>query len=139
MKPQLSFSLYTPESSFIKQASVREITAPSIRGRLNILPGHAPLISLLEAGVLSYWLIDATEPKTVAVGWGYLEVKGTEVSVLAETLQTKEALDRVKTEKELKMIKERLSQIDLAPKKRRGLEKARQKLEAELSLYTHRV
>lgn len=134
MKPQLSFSLYTPESSFIKQAPVREIIAPSIRGQLNILPGHAPLISLLEAGVVSYWPIDAKDPKTVAVGWGYLEVKGTEISVLAETLQTKEALDRVKTEKELKMIEEQLSQIDLTPQERRKLEKTRQKLEAELSL-----
>lgn len=134
MKPQLNFSLYTPESSFIKQAPVREIIAPSIRGELNILPGHAPLISLLEAGILRYWPIDAKDCETVAVGWGYLEIKGTEVSVLAETLQTKEALDRVKTEKELKIIEEKLSKIDLKPKERRDLEKSRQKLQAALSL-----
>ena len=107
---------------------------PPSGGQLNILPGHAPLISLLDAGVLSYWPIDAKDPKIVAVGWGYLEIKETDVFVLAETLQTKEALDRAETEKELKTMEEKLSKIDLTPKERRELEKARQKLQAALSL-----
>lgn len=134
MKSQLSFSLYTPESSFIKRIPVKEILVPSIRGQLNILPGHAPLVSLLEAGVLHYWPEDSGESKTVAVGWGYLEIAHGEVSVLAETIQTKEALDRVKVKKELEAIEDKLSQIDLDPKERRTLEKTRQQLQANLNL-----
>ena len=134
MTSHLKFSLYTPESSFIKQIPVREILAPSVKGQLNILPGHAPLVSLLEAGILHYWPENSSECKTVAVGWGYLEIAHNEVSVLAETIQTKEALDRVEIEKELKAIEEKLSKIDLDPKERRELEKTRQQLQAALSL-----
>ena len=134
MVSHLSFSLYTPESSFIKQVPVREVLVPSVRGQLNILPGHAPLVSLLEAGVLYYWPENSKEAKTVAVGWGYLEVSHGEVSVLAESIQTKEALDRAKIQKELKAIEEKLSKIDLEPKERRALEKTRQQLQAALNL-----
>ena len=61
---------------------------------MGILPGHTGLISLLEAGILKYLPTDSNEWQSVAVGWGYLEVCGGEVRVLAETVQTKEALER---------------------------------------------
>lgn len=134
MNSELNFSLYTPESSFIKQLPVREVIVPSARGQLNILPGHAPLVSLLEAGVLYYWPLDSKERKSVAVGWGYLEINEREVSVLAEGIQTKEALDRVKTETEIKAIEERLSLPELEPKERRKLEKKLQELQSTLQL-----
>ena len=87
MKPQLIFSLYTPENPFIKKAPAREVSVPSVHGRLQILPGHAPLVSLLEAGVLNYRLINAEKSESAAVGRGYLEVTGDEIVVLAESLQ----------------------------------------------------
>ena len=95
MKPQLIFSLYTPENPFVKKAPAREVSVPSVRGRLQILPGHAPLVSLLEEGVLNYRLINSEKSESAAVGRGYIEVTGEEVLVLAESLQgAKEAADR---------------------------------------------
>ena len=58
---ELKFSLYTPENPLLKEVRVKEISVPSVRGRLGILPGHTGLISLLSAGVLEYLPTDSNE------------------------------------------------------------------------------
>lgn len=131
---ELRFSLYTPENPLLHEVRVKEILVPSARGQLGILPGHTGLISLLEAGILKYFPTDSNEWQSVAVGWGYLEVCGGEVRVLAETVRTKETLERGETEKKLKEVKSSLKKDDLEPKNRQKLERERQHLQAELDL-----
>ena len=130
---ELKFSLYTPENPLLHEVRVKEILVPSAKGQLGILPGHTGLISLLEAGVLKYLPTDTNQWQNVAVGWGYLEVCNGEVRVLAETAQTKEALERSATEKKLKEVEESLKE-DLEPKNRQNLERERLRLQAELDL-----
>lgn len=134
MKAHLNLSLYTPERAFLEKLPVRQVQVPSIRGEIGILPGHASMISLLSAGVLRYTLLDSGEERSMAAAWGYLEVKGEEVIVLAETIQTKEALDRDKAIDELQDLEKSLAQIDLGLPQRKKLEKRRRQLEAQLKL-----
>ena len=131
---ELKFSLYTPENPLLHEVRVKEILVPSARGQLGILPGHTGLISLLEAGILKYLPTDSHEWQNVAVGWGYLEVCNGEVRVLAETVQTKEALERAITEKKLREVEDSLKKDDLEPKIRQNLERERLRLQAELDL-----
>ena len=133
-RTELKFSLYTPENPLLHEVRVKELLVPSAKGQLGILPGHTGLISLLEAGILKYLPTDSNEWKNVAVGWGYLEVYGDEVRVLAETVRTKETLERAETEKKLKEVKSSLKKDDLEPKIRQKLERERQRLQAELDL-----
>ena len=131
---ELKFSLYTPENPLLHEVRVKEILVPSAKGQLGILPGHTGLISLLEAGILKYLPTDSNEWQSVAVGWGYLEVCGGEVRVLAETVQTREALERAETETKLKEVRDSLKKDDLEPEIRQKLERERQRLQAELDL-----
>lgn len=131
---ELKFSLYTPENPLLHEVRVKEILVPSARGQLGILPGHTGIISLLEAGILKYLPTDFHEWQNVAVGWGYLEVCNGEVRVLVETVQTKEALERAKTEKKLKEVEDSLKKDDLEPKIRQNLERESLRLQAELDL-----
>ena len=133
-KSRLNLSLYTPERAFFERLPVRQVQAPSIRGEVGILPGHASMISLLSAGALRYTLLDSGEERSMAAAWGYLEVKGEDVTVLAESIQTKEALDRDQAEEELRELEKSLSQIDLNLTERKKLEKRRRQLEAYLRL-----
>lgn len=78
----------TPERQLVS-AAVTRAEIPGKDGYLGILPGHAPLLSELGAGVLAY-SSDSRENMLLVVG-GFLEVLNDEVRVLAERAEfTKE-------------------------------------------------
>ena len=130
----MKFSLFTPEKTLIENKEVKELIVPSVKGYLGILPGHAPLISLLQAGVLKYLPKDSGNWESLALGWGYLEVQIERVRVLAESAETKETLDKAKAEQELKQVLAQLERMDLDPKGREKLEKEKLCLEGQLEL-----
>ena len=130
----MKFSLFTPEKTLIENKELKELIVPSVKGYLGILPGHAPLVSLLQAGVLKYLPQKSDSWENLALGWGYLEVHSEGVRVLAESAKTKETLDRAKAEQDLKQLLSQLEKIDLEPKEREKLEKERLWLEGQLEL-----
>jgi F-type H+-transporting ATPase subunit epsilon len=78
----------TPERQLVS-AAVTRAEIPGKDGYLGILPGHAPLLSELGAGVLAY-SSDSQENLLLVIG-GFLEVLNDEVRVLAERAEfTKE-------------------------------------------------
>lgn len=130
----MKFSLFTPEKTLIKNKDLKELIVPSVKGYLGILPGHAPLISLLSAGVLKYLPKDSDNWQSIALGWGYLEVHSGGVRVLAESAETKQTLDRVKIQQDLKQVLAELERIDLEPKEREKFNKEKLWLEGQLEL-----
>ena len=53
MAQQLQLEVVTPERRVLAEA-VDTVTVPGLGGELGILPGHTPLISQLQTGILSY-------------------------------------------------------------------------------------
>ena len=96
---QLQLEVVTPERRVLSEA-VDSVTVPGLGGELGLLPGHTPLISQLQTGVLSY----TTAGKTVQlhVSGGFVEVKDDHVSVLAEIAERPEEIDagRARIERE---------------------------------------
>lgn len=86
-------TLVTPEKKLVVDQEIDFVTVPAFRGQLNILPGHTPLISTLETGVLSYKLKGQEKIYKAVISWGYCQVSPRGVNVLAEFLQTKEEVD----------------------------------------------
>ena len=130
----MKFSLFTPEKALIENKNIKELMVPSVKGYLGILPGHAPLVSLLQAGVLKYLPRDSNNWKSLALGWGYLEVHPEGVRVLAESAETKETLDKARVEQDLKQILAQLEKMGLEPQEREKLEKEKLWLEGQLEL-----
>jgi F-type H+-transporting ATPase subunit epsilon len=90
MADQLQLEVVTPERRVLSE-SVNSVTVPGRGGEMGILPGHAPLISELQTGVLSY-----TEDGTtfqLHVSGGFVEVNDDRVSVLAEIAEHPEEID----------------------------------------------
>jgi len=87
---QLQLDVVTPERRVLSEA-VESVVVPGAGGELGILPGHTPLISQLQTGVLSY----TTGGKTAQlhVSGGFLEVRDDHVSVLAEIAERPEEID----------------------------------------------
>jgi len=70
---------------------VDELQIPGREGYLGVLPGHAPLITELMIGEISYR--QGAHVSYLAVAWGYAEVLPDKVTILAETAERAEEID----------------------------------------------
>ena len=90
MADKIQLEVVTPERRVLAEP-VDMVTVPGLGGELGILPGHTPLISQLQTGVLTY----AAEGKTsqLHVSGGFVEVRDDHVSVLAEVAERPDEID----------------------------------------------
>jgi F-type H+-transporting ATPase subunit epsilon len=86
----IALEVVTPERRVIR-ASATEVQVPARDGFLGILPGHAPLLSELGEGELSYKADGQTH--FAAVFGGYVEVLAGRVILLAEAAERAEEID----------------------------------------------
>ena len=87
----------TPERQLLRETVV-EVTMPGLDGALGILPGHAPLITELGIGELSYRTATSSRPISLAVIRGFAEVLPDRVTLLAETAERAEEIDLARAE-----------------------------------------
>ena len=90
MAGQIQLEVITPERRVLAE-TVDAVTVPGQNGELGILPGHTPLISQLQTGVLGYTKDGTT--KHLHVSGGFVEVSSDKVSVLAEVAERPEEID----------------------------------------------
>jgi F-type H+-transporting ATPase subunit epsilon len=108
-------NLVTPEKKLVTDTEIEEVIVPAYRGQLDILPGHAPLMTTLSTGVLKYRLKGNANFETVVVSWGYCEVNPQGVVILAETAESLEEIDRARAEAALKKAQTELLEPILEP------------------------
>src|SRR5271167_377853 len=101
----------TDERQVIRETVV-EVTVSGLNGQLGILPGHAPLISELGIGGLSYRRATSSVPTTLAIIRGFAEVLPDRVTVLAETAERAEEIDLARAEAALARAEKRLAASD---------------------------
>ena len=90
MAEAFQLEIVTPEKMVVKD-SAEEMQIPGKNGYLGILPGHAPLITELAVGEITYRNAGATHHLSVA--WGFAEVLPDKVTILAETAERAEEVD----------------------------------------------
>ncbi len=101
----------TPERQLLRETVV-EVTVPGLDGQLGILPGHAPLMTELGIGELSYRTSAAAQPVVLAVVRGFAEVLPDRVTVLAETAERAEEIDLARAEEAKARAERRLTADD---------------------------
>ena len=106
MADKLSLEVVTPFRTVLNE-DVDSVTLPGIEGEMGILPEHVPLLTTLNAGVLSY-VNDNGKTQAIAVHWGYAQVEGNNVRVLAELAETAHEIDLPRAQKAEKTAKEQL-------------------------------
>ena len=111
----LNLTLVTPDKKLLTDVEVEEVFVPGFKGELNILPGHAPLMTTLSTGILRYRLKGSTELKSIVVSWGYCEVNPNGVLVLAETAERAEDIDTERALAAWKLASERIDSGELDP------------------------
>ena len=92
MANQLSLEVVTPHRTVLVE-DVDSVTLPGIEGELGILPEHIPLLTTLDTGIVSYNKNSSGKTLAIAVHWGYAQVEGNSVRVLAELAETADEID----------------------------------------------
>ena len=99
MAETFQLEIVTPDKAVVRD-SAEEMQIPGKNGYLGILPGHAPLITELAVGEISYR--KGSETQYIAVAWGFAEVLPDKVTILAESAERAEDIDVQRAEEALK-------------------------------------
>lgn len=94
----------TPLNQLLSEA-VTEVQLPGADGYLGVLPGHAPLITELGIGELTYKTANG-QTGLLAIIRGFAEVLPERVSVLAETAERPEDIDVNRAQQALQRAQE---------------------------------
>jgi F-type H+-transporting ATPase subunit epsilon len=90
----------------VYSGDVDAVIAPGVEGQLGILPHHAPLMTMLQAGELV--ARKAGQEEIMAISGGFLEVRPDRVIVLADQAERAEEIDFARAEAAKKRAEERL-------------------------------
>ena len=123
MAEKIQLEVVTPERRVLAEP-VDMVTVPGLGGELGILPGHTPLISQLQTGVLTY--VQDGKSHQLHVSGGFVEVRDDHVSVLAEVAERPDEIDAARA----KLQRDRLEkQLNAWSGTEEDFEVARAKLE----------
>ena len=106
MADKLNLEVVTPFRTVLNE-DVDSVTLPGIEGELGILRGHVPLLTILDTGIMSY-VNGSGNTQAIAVHWGYAQVEGNNVRVLAELAETADEIDLPRAQEAEKKAKELL-------------------------------
>ena len=111
MSQKLTLSVVTPEKQLVSE-QVDQVNAPGSEGDFGVLYDHAPILTNLRSGQLSYE--NDGETTALVISGGYLEVTDNRVTILAETGEFLHEIDRERAERARSQAEEKLSNPDLS-------------------------
>jgi F-type H+-transporting ATPase subunit epsilon len=111
---KIDLEIVTPERLVLSE-TVDEVILPGADGYLGVLPGHAPLLTGMMSGEVSYRVGDRA--RYLAVSGGFAEVLRNKVTVLAETCERAEEIDldraKLAREKAEKVISDLAAEVEM--------------------------
>jgi F-type H+-transporting ATPase subunit epsilon len=106
MPDTLHLEIATPERLLV-QDDATEVYIPAENGMIGILPQHAPLLSELGVGELSF--VTTAGRRTIFVAGGWVQILNDYVRVLADRAEDIGEIDTNRAEASLKRAQERLN------------------------------
>ncbi|HWG48203.1 MAG TPA: F0F1 ATP synthase subunit epsilon [Candidatus Acidoferrales bacterium] len=128
MAEQIQVEVVTPERLVVNDKA-EYIEIPASTGYIGVFPGHAPLITELAVGEITYK--SGAETKRLAVAWGFAEVLPQKVTILAETAERAEEIDVARAQAAKQRAEEalRAAGIDGSSEAHAALQRANARLE----------
>lgn len=130
-------TLVTPEKKIVADQELDEVTVPAFKGELNILEGHAPLMTTLEPGILKYKLKGFGTAEELAIGWGYCQVSSEGVNILAESAMAASDIDVAVVKQLLQKEETKLTTESLDDAQWEHTQHEINRLKAEIELAAH--
>ena len=114
--PKLDIDIVTAERLIYSDKEVDEIIAPGVEGELGVLTLHAPLLTMIQPGVLR--IVKGGDEVEMAITGGFIEVRENRVTILADAAERAEEIDAVRAEearrRAQRRLEERVAEEDLA-------------------------
>ncbi|MBC8238851.1 MAG: F0F1 ATP synthase subunit epsilon [Alphaproteobacteria bacterium] len=99
MADKVAFELVSPDR-LLMSVQADAVAMPGMEGDFGVMPGHAPLISALRAGVIE--VEGATDsPERIYIDGGFAEIAGDRLVVLAEEAVVVADMDRADLEQRI--------------------------------------
>ncbi len=130
MADTFQLEIVTPEKKVVDTAA-EEVQIPGKNGYLGVLPGHAPLITELSVGEITFR--EHTGEQRLAVAWGFAEVLPDKVTILAESAERPSEIDVARARKAKERAEQRLTSGDTSVDVDRALD-ALHRAEARLDV-----
>jgi len=119
MADTFKLEIVTPERKVVDTAA-EEVQIPGKNGYLGVLPGHAPLITELAVGEITFR--ESSSEQRLAVVWGFAEVLPNKVTILAESAERPSEIDVERARKAKERAEQRLASGDTTVDVARALE-----------------
>ena len=91
MAEEITLEVVTPEK-MVFSGKVDEVTLPGTEGEFGVLRGHEPFLTSVDIGEL--YFLTGGKKYYYAVNTGYAEVTGSKVTVLIETAERADVIDK---------------------------------------------
>ncbi len=112
MAGKLRLVVVTPEGKTF-DSDVEQVVMPGVEGQLGILPGHVPLLTVIQPGEVD--LKAGSRGDELAVGGGFAEVTGDRVTILTDMAVKPEDIDEHAVEKALQSAQQALLEKKAGP------------------------
>jgi F-type H+-transporting ATPase subunit epsilon len=130
----LKLEIVTPEE-IIHSEEVDMVTMPGSEGELGVYPKHVPLLTTLKPGELR--VVKDGRERFLAVGEGFVEIKGDAVSILTDMAIGAEKIDAAAAEKAIERAQAALKE-DRAGEEVAAIQASLQKALAQLHVKRRR-
>ncbi|RLQ93522.1 F0F1 ATP synthase subunit epsilon [Falsibacillus albus] len=131
----IKVSIVTPDGP-VYESDVEMVSTKAQSGELGVLPGHIPMVAPLQIGAVR--LKKAGKTELVAVSGGFLEVRPTQVTILAQTAEAAESID-VERAREAKARAEQRLQGNQADVDVKRAELALRRSVNRINVFEHRI
>jgi len=103
---RLQLQIVSADRSLLNE-TVDEVVIPGFDGYFGVLPGHTPMLAVLQVGEL--WYRQGQEKHYLLIAFGFAEVLPDRVTILAQTAEKAEEIDLARAEAAKKRAEERVA------------------------------
>jgi F-type H+-transporting ATPase subunit epsilon len=112
----LKVEIVTAERLVYSEESVDRLIVPGVEGELGVLTLHAPLLTMIQPGVMR--IVKEDDEVEMAITGGFIEVRDNRVTILADSAERAEEIDEARAEeargRAQRLLEERAAEVDLA-------------------------
>src|SRR4030043_2170310 len=103
----LTVEIVTAEQLVYSEEGVERLIVPGVEGELGVLTLHAPLLTMIQPGVMR--IVKGGEEVEMAITGGFIEVRDNRVTILADAAERGEEVDVARAEEARRRAQEQLA------------------------------
>ena len=116
MADKVAFELVSPDR-LLMSVEADAVAMPGMEGDFGVMPGHAPIISALRAGIIEVEGV-TDSPDRIYIAGGFAEIAADKLVVLAEEAVVVTEMDRADLEQRIQEANEELAAADEGEQRR---------------------